>query len=92
MEGEEEDEDSFTLDQFSGQDTELALYFPEITESYIKSVVVRNRRGSSFSTVSDTRASLHYYTMYGVPFDAVRTGYSNIHQKKPNLSMYLLCT
>ncbi len=75
MEGEEEEGDSFTLDQFSGQDTELALFFPEITESYIKSVVLRNRRGSTFSTFSDTRASLHYYTMYGVPFDAVRTSW-----------------
>jgi hypothetical protein len=71
-EGEEEAGDSFLLDQFAGSDTELAVYFAEVAESYIKSILLRNRRGSTFTTVSDTRASLHYVTMYGVPFDAVR--------------------
>jgi hypothetical protein len=71
-EGEEEAGDSFLLDRYLGSDTELAVYFAEVAESYIKSILLRSRRGSTFTTISDTRASLHYVTMYGVPFDAVR--------------------
>ena len=51
------------------------MYFAEVTESYIKSILLRSRRGPAYTTVSDTRASLHYVTMYGVPFDAVRSLY-----------------
>ena len=69
-EREEQEQDTFVLDNLVGHETHFNVYFPQFTESYIKSLSVSDSRGKRFSTIMDSTAGLHYYSLYNVPFDA----------------------
>ena len=45
------------------------VYFTDIVESYIKSISVKSEQGDSFNTIMDNKISLHYYSLYEVPFE-----------------------
>ena len=66
---EREEKGSFLIDRSLGVNTQLNIYFPEITESYIKSFSLSDIRQKSYSTLMDTTGGLHYYTIYNVPWD-----------------------
>ena len=58
------------VDEYAGGNSSLKVYFTDIVESYIKSISVRSDTGDSFNTIMDERLSLHYYSLYNVPFDS----------------------
>ena len=58
------------VDEYAGGNSSLKVYFTDIVESYIKSISVRSHTGDTFNTIMDDRISLHYYSVYNVPFDS----------------------
>ena len=63
-------EGRFVIDEYSGGNTSLKVYFTDIVESYIKSISVRSDAGDTFNTIMDDRINLHYYSIFNVPFDS----------------------
>ena len=87
---EREEKGSFLIDRSLGVNTQLNIYFPEITESYIKSFSLSDIRQKSYSTLMDTTGGLHYYTIYNVPWDTpdnigMRWNYSLVRIPSPHL-------
>ena len=67
---------AFIIDQFTAHDTQFSVFFPQSTESFIKAVSVRDSNSPSvntYSTVMDTTQSMHYYSLFSVPFDSEAT-------------------
>ena len=58
----------FTVDQFSDRDTSFKIYFPDLVESYIKSVSIESEEGRTYSTILDTYTNLYYLSVYDVPW------------------------
>ncbi|XP_023336847.1 calcium-activated chloride channel regulator 2 [Eurytemora carolleeae] len=90
MDMEREEKDSFIIDKSVGVNTQFNVYFPEITESYIKSLSLSDTRRTRYSTLMDTTAGLHYYTIYNVPWDipeniGMRWNYSLVRIPSPIL-------
>ena len=67
--GENNVEGRFIIDHYAGRNTTFKVYFTDIVESYIKSISVRSDSGDTFNTIMDNKISLHYYSLYEVPFD-----------------------
>ena len=67
--GENNVEGRFVVDEYSGGNSSLKVYFTDIVESYIKSISVRSDTGDTFNTIMDDRINLHYYSIFNVPFD-----------------------
>jgi len=87
---EREEKDRFIIDKSVGVNTQFNVYFPEITESYIKSLSLSDTRRTRYSTLMDTTAGLHYYTIYNVPWDipeniGMRWNYSLVRIPSPIL-------
>ena len=61
----------FQLDKYSNKSTDLKVYFPEPSESYVKTLSVTDEQGKSYSTLMDSSSFLHYLSVYDVPFDQV---------------------
>ena len=72
--GENNVEGRFIIDNYSGLNTTFKVYFTDIVESYIKGISVRSATGDSFNTIVDNKISLHYYSLYEVPFDSQASG------------------
>ena len=72
--GENNVEGRFIIDNYSGVNTTFKVYFTDIVESYIKGISVRSGDGDSFNTIVDNKISLHYYSLYEVPFDSQSPG------------------
>ena len=72
--GENNVEGRFIIDNYSGLNTTFKVYFTDIVESYIKGISVRSAAGDSFNTIVDNKISLHYYSLYEVPFDSQASG------------------
>ena len=62
----------FSIDQYSGINTNFKVYFTNLVESYIKSISIESQDGNSFNTIMDSRMSLHYLSVYNAPFDKVK--------------------
>ena len=67
--GENNVEGRFIIDHYSGRNTTFKVYFTDIVESYIKSISLKSQGGDTFNTIMDNKISLHYYSLYEVPFD-----------------------
>ena len=71
QEGRNSAEGNFAVDLYTGMETSFKVYFPDLVESYIKSISIESEKGSVFNTIMDTRMSLHYFSVYDAPFDQV---------------------
>ena len=62
----------FTLDKFSGGETEFNVFAVNPFENYLKSMTLQDRRGNLFSDIMDNLATFHIFSIYNVPFKSVR--------------------
>ena len=70
-EGRGDKEATFVVDSLAGRDTSFKVFFPDLTESYVRGLSISNRAAGSFSTIMDSQASSQYLSVYDVPFDMV---------------------
>ena len=68
-EGREDKEDNFVVDSLSGHQTSFKLFFPDLTESYVRGLSISNTAAGSFNTIMDSEASAQHLSVYDVPFD-----------------------
>ena len=68
-EGREDKDDNFVVDSLSGYQTSFKLYFPDLTESYVRGLSISNSAAGSFNTIMDSEASAQHLSVYDVPFD-----------------------
>ena len=68
----EEEQGSFTVDQHIGKKTKFQIYtmVSNADNGLIKSVVVKDNRGNSYSKLID-RQQFHLFSVYQVPFSSV---------------------
>lgn len=78
QDGKRDENGYFSIDQYSGKDTNFKVYFTNLVESYIKSISIESQDGNSFNTIMDSRMSLHYLSVYNAPFDKVKHFKKNI--------------
>ena len=71
LEGRSDQEGTFVVDPLAGKDTSFRVFFPDLTESYVRSLSVSSRETGSFNTIMDSQASSQYLSVYRVPFDLV---------------------
>ena len=62
------------VDDYSGKDTNLKIYFPDPIESGIKTASVSNQNGTTYNTIMDSHSTSHYLSLYDVPYDDYNLG------------------
>ena len=82
QDGKRDENGHFAVDQYSGRNTNFKVYFTNLVESYIKSISIESQDGNSFNTLMDSRMSLHYLSIYNVPFDKVTIFYQQFISNK----------
>ena len=70
-EGHQDKEGAFVVDALAGSMTTFKVFFPDLTESYVRSLSVSSKAAGSFTTIMDSQASSQYLSVYDVPFDTV---------------------
>ena len=62
------------VDDYSGKDTNLKIYFPDPIESGIKTASVSNQNGTTYNTIMDSHSTSHFLSLYDVPYDREHLG------------------
>ena len=70
-EGRQDKEGTFVVDALAGSRTSFKVFFPDLTESYVRSLSVSSKAAGSFTTIMDSQTSSQYLSVYDVPFDTV---------------------
>ncbi len=79
-----EESGSFVMDKFIGRDTDFSVFTLSHPDTYLKSFVVRDRRGGQFPGIQGTRAAFKILDPDPTlpdKFEAVSSQYSLSHEK-----------
>ena len=78
----------FTLDKFSGGETEFNVFAVNPFENYLKSMTLQDRRGNLFSDIMDNLATFHIFSIYNVPFKSVSSSFKGTRDEISNVNPF----
>ena len=62
----------FVIDKYAGgEDTEFNVFALKPYNNFLKSMEVQDKRGNIYSSMMDSMAGFHIFSIYNVPFQSV---------------------
>ena len=62
---------NFIIDKYSGGNTDFNVFALKPYSNFLKSMDLQDKRGNIYSSMVDSMAGFHIFSIYNVPFESV---------------------